>query len=402
MASDARDTDYIIIQTRASLTSQEKDELNQADVQVLELLSLNTYLCRYLPQDLQVLRQKSYIAHVDVYHSHLKIHADIQRHAPALRVSPVSLLSATSAIGSSSSNAYEEVHLSIGFHNSDDSIASETLRELVEKQLVDPSRTPLDGNRIDTVVPSSSIPSLLKIDAIKIIEPTSTLELRNDHARNVLAADTILNNTIFRGTNQIIALGDTGFDVGVTASTGTRNLHPAFTGRVLKAYNAYNLKHNLNNTNPADVEDTNGHGTHCAGSAVGADIPGLNGGQNVNCVAPLLALNSSLTESSTTPAPQRSGATATRTRSSPSLMTSAHASSASRGAPDSKKRRANNYMTWTREQSTSSSTTSRRRSSAGRPATTARSPVRRSTARRLRRISSSWGTVIAAGPRRSA
>jgi subtilisin family serine protease len=62
----------------------------------------------------------------------------------------------------------------------------------------------------------------------------------------------------FEGENQVVAVADTGFDVG-----STTNVHPAFQGRVARLYAL---------GRPNNANDPNGHGTHVAGSVLGDGI----------------------------------------------------------------------------------------------------------------------------------
>jgi hypothetical protein len=56
----------------------------------------------------------------------------------------------------------------------------------------------------------------------------------------------------------VIGIADHGFDKGVAS-----DVHPAFAGRVLAVLNA-------RTDGSTDLSDTNGHGTHVAGCALGS------------------------------------------------------------------------------------------------------------------------------------
>jgi hypothetical protein len=88
--------------------------------------------------------------------------------------------------------------------------------------------------------------------------------LFNNVARPILQAHVVVNGTIFEGEGEIIAVNDTGFDLGSTI-----NVHPAFNGRVLKLVA-------LGRPNKAD--DPEGHGTHVCGSVLGdGNSPSMGG-----------------------------------------------------------------------------------------------------------------------------
>ncbi len=89
------------------------------------------------------------------------------------------------------------------------------------------------------------------------IEPRPNYVLSNSMARGIIGANTVSQSLGIYGAGQIVAIADTGLDTGSTAT-----LSADFAGRLIKAYA-------LGRTSPADWSDTNGHGTHVAGSILG-------------------------------------------------------------------------------------------------------------------------------------
>src|SRR4029079_18310941 len=79
--------------------------------------------------------------------------------------------------------------------------------------------------------------------------------LANDVAGPIIGANVVINGTPYQGDGQVIAVADTGFDLG-----SETNVHPAFTGRVVHLYAL---------GRPGKTDDPDGHGTHVAGSALG-------------------------------------------------------------------------------------------------------------------------------------
>lgn len=62
----AEGTDFILVQSKSTLSPDQKDDLVKAGAEILEFLGNNTYLCRYEPADLRPLRAKSYITEVSM------------------------------------------------------------------------------------------------------------------------------------------------------------------------------------------------------------------------------------------------------------------------------------------------------------------------------------------------
>ena len=74
----------------------------------------------------------------------------------------------------------------------------------------------------------------------------------------------VVNGTSYQGAGQIVVVNDTGFDKGSTS-----NVHPAFTGRVVK----------LVALGRSTSDDPDGHGTHVAGSVLGDGNSASMGGK---------------------------------------------------------------------------------------------------------------------------
>ena len=55
-AEDANDSNFILLQVKHILSVDEKKILANHSVMILEYVAENTFLCRYEPKDLQVLR----------------------------------------------------------------------------------------------------------------------------------------------------------------------------------------------------------------------------------------------------------------------------------------------------------------------------------------------------------
>ncbi|MCA1032141.1 S8 family serine peptidase [Bacillus timonensis] len=92
-------------------------------------------------------------------------------------------------------------------------------------------------------------------DIVFISEPAE-YKILNDEAKKILKVDTAQTTYGLDGSGQIVAVADTGLDTGKNDAS----MHEAFRGRITSI-------HALGRTNNAN--DTNGHGTHVAGSVLG-------------------------------------------------------------------------------------------------------------------------------------
>lgn len=98
---------------------------------------------------------------------------------------------------------------------------------------------------------------IAKINGVMWIEPWMDPELLNDVAREIMSVEGRVWNTYgLFGSDQIVAVADTGLDVG----TNDQNMSADFRGRIVAAY----ARGRIN-----DWSDPHGHGTHVAGSVLG-------------------------------------------------------------------------------------------------------------------------------------
>lgn len=113
-----------------------------------------------------------------------------------------------------------------------------------------------------SVLPSV-IPALARVFGVSWIEPRAVLKLHNNIATTICNVDDVRMHVGLYGSNQIVAVADTGLDTGDNASVGlgttAGTLHPDFKGRLLAAQ-VYNDRGTWN--------DPDGHGTHTSGSVL--------------------------------------------------------------------------------------------------------------------------------------
>ncbi|NIS63409.1 MAG: S8 family serine peptidase [Proteobacteria bacterium] len=115
------------------------------------------------------------------------------------------------------------------------------------------------GGTIRVNIVSSLIPQIINLPSIKWVEQYIPPKLFNEQAvtPGEMNVTGVWTNGL-TGTGQIIAVADTGLDIGVNDAT----LHPDFQGAVVATYG-------LGTGRGGDWSDQHGHGTHVSGSVLG-------------------------------------------------------------------------------------------------------------------------------------
>lgn len=105
----------------------------------------------------------------------------------------------------------------------------------------------------------SYVPQIARLNGVMWIEPWVEPQLTNDVARGIMdVEETVWNTHGLYGAGQIVAVADTGLDVGQNDAS----MSDDFEGRIKAAYA-------LGRPNSNDWSDPDGHGTHVAGSVLG-------------------------------------------------------------------------------------------------------------------------------------
>ncbi len=108
-------------------------------------------------------------------------------------------------------------------------------------------------------LPAARLSDLAAQDAVLWVAPYTAPQLHNNIAGGqIMRADDVRQNLGLFGAGQIVAVADTGLDVGDPAT-----IHQDFQGRIVKAYC-------LGRPSPCDWSDADGHGTHVSGSVLGS------------------------------------------------------------------------------------------------------------------------------------
>jgi hypothetical protein len=245
-SDDSSSSNFILVQTKTPLTEAQRAQMTQLGATILEYVPENTYICHYPPSDLDRIRSLPFVSWANIYLTGFKV-------ASSLRPNPTpadkNLLTATPLDTLSKDTVTVDIVLQKG-------VATDTVREKIANAAgLTPETLKVGRNKIRLTVQRRQLRDIAAIDEVRSIEPYFPPKLANNVARQILHADEVQSAGSFMGSGQIVAVADTGFDKGVTS-----NVHPAFTGRVLKLYPL---------GRPGNASDPNGHGTHVAGSVLG-------------------------------------------------------------------------------------------------------------------------------------
>ena len=234
----AANSNYILLTTNDPLTKTQKQTLASNNVLLKEYVAENTYICRYEPTDLSPVRALDFVAYTDVYPTTFVIN-------PSLRT--------RNTTGGPPSHISARLHtVDIVLHK--DCAFSGCKRAICEAAHLDPDDVTGCKGKVRLTVQEQFLEALAAIDDVAVIQEVASNRLFNDVARGILEVDNVsVNGTVYDGTGQIIAVGDTGVD----------SKHPAFAGagRIVKLVGL---------GRQGKTNDPDGHGTHVCGSVLGS------------------------------------------------------------------------------------------------------------------------------------
>src|SRR4051794_20641936 len=75
---NAQHSNYLLVQFNAPLDHNRYEEIHRLNLHTLQYLAGNTFLCYYEPQDLDVLRNLSFVVYANVYHPDYVIQSDLK------------------------------------------------------------------------------------------------------------------------------------------------------------------------------------------------------------------------------------------------------------------------------------------------------------------------------------
>lgn len=246
---DASKSNYILIQTEQPLTKEFKEALKSAKVNVKERVGDSTYLCRYEPDDLDDVRNLTFVNWAAVYPTHFVVSAKLKPE------------SSESALSSQTVLSTHPHTVDVVFHKGYTKSADTVKQEVASAAHVDPEAVAgddLEDDKVRITVQARYLDAIANIDEVQAIVEVRANKLFNNIARNILLGhggvsdlnDITVGDITFRGQEEVVAVADTGVDSG----------HPAFSGRIKKTFAL---------GRPGLTNDIDGHGTHVCGSVLG-------------------------------------------------------------------------------------------------------------------------------------
>ncbi|MDP9227107.1 MAG: S8 family serine peptidase, partial [Actinomycetota bacterium] len=245
LTGDGSRSNYVLIQAAGPLNPEDRAQLERAGVVIHEYVGGDTYLCGFRGTDLGAIGAIPSVVWADVYSPGFKV-------APSLRgdgEDPGSLPRR------SSSDSRESREVDVVLHADIDPGSADLKTRVAAAARIDESRIQLGRHKYRLVTEGRHLDDIAAIDEVRQIEEVIEAGLSNNVAGPIIGSTVVVNGTPYQGDGQVIAVADTGFDMG-----SKTNVHPAFTGRVAKLYDL---------GRPNKTDDPNGHGTHVAGSALG-------------------------------------------------------------------------------------------------------------------------------------
>lgn len=246
--TDTSGSNFALIQVDGPINEAQRTEFEAQHVELLEYVPENTYIARFEGDDLSAVQALSFVTWTNRYLQGFKVSTDLIE-TPSLEGAEYMRLAETDDPGGQGTEEVDIVfHMGVQPENH--------VAEVSSAAGLDQTTLEVSGKKIRAIVDNSRMRAVAAIDEVRHIEKVFPTELSNDVAVTILAADVVhTGNPGFRGTGQVVAVCDTGFDTG-----STKNVHPAFTGRVNNLYDR---------GRPGLADDPHGHGTHVAGSVLG-------------------------------------------------------------------------------------------------------------------------------------
>jgi len=251
-SADSSRSNYILLQTEEPLTQGQKAQLKELGVKILEYVPDDTYIAYYPPLELTPVRQLPYVTWAGVYPQQVKVEPVLRSRSPG--TAPPRVVNVlTAPVPAADPLEHDPRTVEVVLH---DNVKAEDARDEIARAAgLDPSAIQVEDRKVRLTTSKNRLDAVAALDTVRHIEEFSGAKLYNNVALTLIHADSVQSAPVaFTGDGEIVAVCDTGLDTG-----DPDNIHPAFTGRVVKVYPLAR----------PNASDPHGHGTHVCGSAVG-------------------------------------------------------------------------------------------------------------------------------------
>jgi serine protease AprX len=295
-AADASQSNYILLQCTAPLSVEQHTIVREYHVDILEYVSINTYLCRYEPKDLDAIRALPFVVFANVYHQDLGISSGLSNIRDAASTASGSTeegaVSETENLGTefkttaASKQAQEPIKVAITLHPYSKRSPSEIKIDLKTLLYMKSEAVELDGSILYLSLRPEDLSKIARIDEVRSIEEVRPLVnhcLRIQRDINIPSSMRGVAANVLDGTGELVAIyEEDGFDRGKRDPDARPPIpiHPAFHWDRVLFDNFQRI--------PNDYSDHHGHGTLVAGCVAANGRVGFAGifGRNARGTAP--------------------------------------------------------------------------------------------------------------------
>jgi serine protease AprX len=253
----AKDSDYILVQTKGPLTKEQRAALAKAGAKILEAVPGCAFVCHFPATSLAKVRALPFVVWADIYPGAVKLSPQLLKLEPQ----PGGVALAAAAIAAPGRLDATKVTVYAVLHRTAD--VRRAAKHIAEAAHLAPADVTVAGRKVKLTLKTRRLADVAALDEVRHVERVFPRKLTNNIARQILRAPNAGSTTSASAKGEIVAIADTGFDKG-----STTDVHPAFKGRVKKLYAL---------GRPGRKDDPDGHGTHVAGSVLGDGVSKSDG-----------------------------------------------------------------------------------------------------------------------------
>lgn len=255
LPADASNTKHVLVQLNREMDTATMSALESHHAEIVKRMVGDTWLLYYPPDDLRALETIDSVEHALVYVNEFVVHSDLKN-------------------SQSSDTTQEFVPVSVYLHENARSSADSALREI--QGVASNARVAASHDGVFHLeVSRDDLQRIAHLDSVQAIEEVPEAVPYNDRIREVSGINRFNSSlhsageSILTGADQCVGIADTGVDTS----------HEAFKSKVAKTWYVN-----------GEENDDDGHGTHVAGTILGAPVKGWEG-HDVTGMAPSARLS---------------------------------------------------------------------------------------------------------------